>query len=56
MKLASDGGAVVNVSAEWEEVAAAATATGLPAKQLLAQAVAAGWEHPGTRPGVSPAR
>lgn len=44
VKLGFDGGVVVNVSAEWEDVAAAATSTGVPAKRLLAQAVAAGWE------------
>lgn len=43
VKLAFDEGATVNVSAEWEDVATAARATGLPAKQLLARAVAAGW-------------
>jgi len=43
LKRAVRGGLVVNVSAEWEDVAAAATASGLPAKQLLALAVAAGW-------------
>lgn len=43
VKIASDGGRVVNVSAEWDDVAAAAAATGLPAKRLLAEAVALGW-------------
>lgn len=43
LKLAVRGGLVVNVSAEWEDVAAAAAVSGRPAKALLAQAVAAGW-------------
>jgi uncharacterized protein (TIGR00299 family) protein len=58
VKLALDGDMVVNVSAEWEDVAAAAVTTGLPAKQLLAQAVAGGWTHAeaGTDSAVRTAR
>lgn len=50
LKLAVRDGLVVNVSAEWEDVAAAASASGRPAKALLAQAVAAGWELGGEEP------
>lgn len=51
VKLASWNGAIVNVSAEWDDVAAAAENTGLAAKQLLAQAVAAGWSRAAADPG-----
>ncbi len=63
LKLAVRDGLVVNVSAEWEDVAAAAAASGRPAKALLAQAVAAGWalgdegpmdREPGGREPVGP--
>lgn len=42
VKLARQDGVVVNVSAEWEDVVAAAAALGRPAKVVLAAAVAAG--------------
>lgn len=51
VKFGLDGDEVVNVSAEWADVAAAAPATGLPEKQLLARAVAAGWELAAQRTG-----
>ena len=41
VKVALDGGRVVNAQPEWEDVRAAATAVAVPAKTLLAEAVAA---------------
>lgn len=41
VKVALDGGKVVNAQPEWEDVRAAATAEAVPAKTLLAEAVAA---------------
>ncbi|HET7357380.1 MAG TPA: nickel pincer cofactor biosynthesis protein LarC [Nocardioidaceae bacterium] len=40
VKIAEHGGSVVNVQPEYDDVAAAATATGRPAKDVLADAVA----------------
>ncbi|BCJ27283.1 nickel pincer cofactor biosynthesis protein LarC [Actinocatenispora sera] len=44
VKVASDDGSVVNVSVEYADVAAAAAALSLPAKQILARATAAAAE------------
>jgi uncharacterized protein (TIGR00299 family) protein len=44
VKVASDDGSVVNVSVEYADVAAAAAALSLPAKQVLARATAAAAE------------
>ncbi|GAA4210139.1 nickel pincer cofactor biosynthesis protein LarC [Actinocatenispora rupis] len=41
LKVARDGGTVVNVSVEYEDVVAAAETLGVPAKQVLARATAA---------------
>jgi hypothetical protein len=45
VKLAHAGGAVRNVSPEYDDVAAAALATGLPAKEVLARAAAAAYRE-----------
>ena len=41
MKVAADGGRVVNVSVEYEDVAALARDLGLPVKEVLRAATAA---------------
>jgi pyridinium-3,5-bisthiocarboxylic acid mononucleotide nickel chelatase len=43
VKLARDGDRLVNAQPEWEDVAAAAAASGTPAKAILARAAAAYW-------------
>jgi uncharacterized protein (TIGR00299 family) protein len=43
VKVARSGGRVVNAQPEWDDVAAAGRRTGLPAKQVLARALAGYW-------------
>jgi hypothetical protein len=45
VKLAHDGGGLRNVSPEYDDVTAAALATGLPAKEVLARATAAAYRE-----------
>ena len=55
VKLASSGGRVVNVSVEYEDVAALARELGLPVKEVLRAATAAAEAvHPASRRGGSP--
>nr|WP_281372103.1 nickel pincer cofactor biosynthesis protein LarC [Modestobacter versicolor] len=55
VKVASSGGQVVNVSVEFEDVAALARSLGLPVKEVLRAATAAAHrEHPGASATLAP--